>query len=40
VLCGEPVGDGNVGDYRVEVWNQDETILQSAGEFTVVPGSS
>ena len=40
VLCGEPVGDGNVGGYRVEVWNQDETVLHSAGEFTVAPGSS
>ena len=40
VLCGEPVGDGNVGTYRVEVWNEDESVLQSAGQFTVAPGST
>lgn len=40
VLCGQPVGDGNPGVYRVEVWNEDESVLQSVGEFTVAPGSS
>ncbi len=41
VLCsGGPVTDGDPGSYRLEVWNQEETVLQSAGEYTVAPGSS
>ncbi len=41
VLCsGGPVADGNAGTYRLEVWNEAQTVLQSAGEYTVAPGSS
>lgn len=40
VLCsGAPVADEDGGTYRVEVWNQDVTILHAAGEYTVTTGS-
>ena len=39
VLCSEAPPDADAGTYRVEVWNEDLTVLLAAGEYTVAAGS-
>jgi hypothetical protein len=35
VMCDGPVSQDKPGSYRVEVWNEDETVLQATGEYEV-----
>jgi hypothetical protein len=35
VMCDGPVSKDSIGNYRVEVWNEDETVLQAAGEYQI-----
>lgn len=35
VLCDGPVTKRAIGNYRVEVWNEDLTVLQAAGDYQI-----